>query len=326
MRVLIAGASGDLGSKVGDQLLREGHEVFGLTRSEGHAAALQARGIRPLIADLLDGPSLGGAVDASSPDAVVFAAIGLPERGPIRPRDLKSTNRLRVVGTRNLLDAAIAAGVGRFVGESIVVGYGYASDGERFDESSPLAKSAPLRAVQPALDAIREQERMLLEAASSGRIESIVVRLGFYYGRGVGSTLFMARLLRRGVLPVTRATGAMPWVELSDAARGVVAALERGRSGEIYNIVGDEAVSLGELAAELARQLGTPPPRRLPSWVIKLGARYAALMAEMRLHVSNTKARDELGWQPRFSTVSDGVREALPGLRSKLGVNRREAV
>ena len=157
---------------------------------------------------------------------------------------------------------------------------------------------------------------MLLDAARSGSIEAVIVRLGFYYGADVGSTRFMAKLLRLGVMPVAREPGAMPWVEIRDGAAGVVAALEKGRSGEVYNIVGDESVGLGDLARAIAEHIGAPPPRALPAWMIRLGGRYAALMGETRLQVSNQKAKRELGWSPRFPTVAEGVSAAAGDLRA----------
>ena len=318
MRILIAGASGELGGATAELLIAGGHEVHGLTRSAARSSDLERRGIVPVVGDLLDPTATRAAVEQVRPDAVVQVPIALPERGPLRVRDLTATNRLRTLGTRHLLDASVAVGVRRYVAESIVAIYGYGDvGGKELDEGSPTAQMAPLRDLQPALDAIHAQEAMVLEVARAGRIDGIVVRLGFYYGAGVGSTRFMVKLLRRGVMPVTRRPGAMPWVELSDAAAGVVAALEHGRSGETYNIVGDRSAGLPDLARELAAQLGTRPPRALPRWVIRLGGRYAALMGETNLHVSNRKAVEELGWSPRFPTIRDGVAAAVPSLRSR---------
>lgn len=250
-----------------------------------------------------------------TPDAVVQVPIALPQRGPTRVRDLAATNRLRVEGTRHLLDAALAVGASRFVSESIVAIYGYGDVDGVLDEASPTARSASLRSLQPALDALHAQESMVLDAAHAGKIEGVVVRLGFYYGADVSSTRFMAQLLRYGVMPVTREPGAMPWVEIGDAAAGVVAALDKGRSGEIYNIVGDESIGLGELARAIAAHTGARPPRSLPAWVIALGGRYAALMGKTRLFVSNQKAKRELGWSPRFPTVQAGLADAAASLR-----------
>ena len=315
MKVLVAGAAGDLGTKTSELLFSGGHEVWALTRSEERAAELLKKGLKPVIGDLLDAASTAAAVAEASPDAIVQVPIALPQRGPLRPRDMKTTNHLRVVGTKHLVDAAIAAGVRRLVVESIVAIYGYGDvDGGKLDEDSPTETEAPFRAVQPALDAIHTLESLVLDATRAGRIEGIVARLGFYYGGDVGSTQFMATLLRKRAMPVTKTRGAMPWIEINDAAAGVVAALEHGRPGEIYNIVGDESAGLTDLGHELAKQLGTRPPRELPSWVIRMGGRYAALMGVTRLHVSNEKAKRELGWKPQFPTIREGIAHAAPAL------------
>ena len=318
MRVLIAGASGDLGTKVAELLVERGDEVFGLTRSQERIADLERRGLQGVVGDLLDARTTSLAVAECGADAVVSVPIDLPERGPLRPRDLETTNELRRIGTRHLLQAATEHGVRRFVCESIVAIYGYGSPPAGLDERSPLATQAPLKSVQPALDAIHELERLVLDATRKGEIEGVVLRLGFYYGADVGSTLFMAKLLKRRMMAVTKNTGAIPWVEISDAARGVVAGLDGGRPGEIYNIVGDASAGLGELADELAHHLGIKPPRRIPTWMMRLGGRYAALMSEVNLHVSNRKAKEELGWSPRFPTVRDGIAHGLPDLRRHL--------
>jgi len=314
MRILIAGIAGELGSSVAN-LLKHTHDVVGLTRSEARARELEKRGMQAVVGDLLNEAATAKAVAMARPEAIVHVPIALPERGPMRPRDLTATTRLRVAGTRHILNAAIDNGVKRIVAESIVAIYGYGDNNpQKLTEESPTQTSAPFRSIQPALDALHVQENMVLDAARTGHIEGIVVRLGFYYGAGVGSTRFMVKLLRRGVMPVTRKRGAMPWIELSDASTGVAATLEAGRSAEIYNIVGDQSAGLTDLAHEIARQLGTRPPRELPSWVIRLGGRYAALMSETQLHVSNEKAKRELGWMPRYPTIKEGVAKAVAHL------------
>lgn len=317
MRVLVAGALGDLGIKVCELLRDGGEEVWGLTRTRERAAQLRGHGIHPAVGDLLDAASTRSALGDVGPDAVISVPIALPQRGPIRPGDLRATNRLRVEGTRHLLEAAVMNGVRRFVSESIVAIYGYGDVARGLlDEASATERQAPFRSLQPAVDALHKQEAMVLGAARRGEIEGVIVRLGFYYGADVGSTRFMAKLLSRRAMPVSRKRGAMPWIEVNDAASGVVAALHHGRSGEIYNIVSDESIGLSDLAHEIAQQLGASPPRELPMWVIRLGGRYAALMGETRLYVSNAKAKKELGWEPRFPSVELGMAHAASDLRA----------
>lgn len=316
MKIFVAGAAGDLGSKVAARLSDRGDDVYALTRSAARSEELAATGLRPVLGDLLDAASTLDAVASVRPDVVIEAPIALPERGPVRARDLAATNRLRVVGTRNLVDAAVASGVRRYVSESIVAIYGFGKVG-KVDETTAPATSAPIRGMQQALDAVLEHERLVADAAGRGSIETVVARMGLYYGKGVGSSDFMTKLLRRRAMVVSDQPGALPWVEVSDAATGLVAALDRGRPGGVYNIVGDESASFAELAREMARQFDTPPPRVLPKWIIKVTAPYAALMSGTLLYVSNRKAKDELAWTPMFPTIEEGVAHAASHLRER---------
>jgi nucleoside-diphosphate-sugar epimerase len=90
-------------------------------------------------------------------------------------------------------------------------------------------------------------------------------------------------------------------------ATATIAALEKGRSGEVYNIVDDEPVTWREYLHRLAEVLGAPKPFRLPTWLFRLAAPYAAIALTSRLPVSNAKARRELGWQPSFPTYREGL-------------------
>jgi hypothetical protein len=93
------------------------------------------------------------------PDVVVHALTRIPPRGPLRPRDLAATNELRRTATRNLVRAALAAGARRLVIESMVFVYGFGDRGtEWITEQQPIARSAPHRWLQPALNALHEAE------------------------------------------------------------------------------------------------------------------------------------------------------------------------
>jgi nucleoside-diphosphate-sugar epimerase len=101
----------------------------------------------------------------------------------------------------------------------------------------------------------------------------------------------------------------IPWIHVEDAASATVAALERARPGEVYNVVDDEAVTVGEFAAELARGLGAKGPRSVPWWMARATASFAArFFTEARLRVSNAKAKRDLGWAPSFPTYREGLR------------------
>ena len=123
MKVFVAGATGSLGVPVVRLLVAEGHQVVGLTRSQARAPIVAELGVRDRRRAQRGKSSC--VVRSAAPDAVIHALTDIPKRGPLWVRDLRRTNELRVRGTRNLLDAAIAAGAWRIVVESMVFVYGY---------------------------------------------------------------------------------------------------------------------------------------------------------------------------------------------------------
>ena len=110
MKVFVAGGSGTIGVPLVRALVAAGHQVTALTRSSSKRDELLALGASVAVADALNREALIAAVEAARPTHVVHQLTALPKGGPRRPSDLEATNRLRIDGTRNLLEAAIHAG------------------------------------------------------------------------------------------------------------------------------------------------------------------------------------------------------------------------
>ena len=107
----------------------------------------------------------------------------------------------------------------------------------------------------------------------------------------------------------------MSWIYLEDAAAAMVAALERGRAGQAYNIVDNEPVRWHDFMTELARVVGAPAPWSIPRWVMQLVAPFVEIiMAETSLRVSNVRARSELDWVPRVPTYREGIQRIAQAL------------
>jgi nucleoside-diphosphate-sugar epimerase len=305
VRVFVAGATGALGVPLVRTLVARGAEVTGLTHSPAKASLIRDLGATPAVADALDADGLRVAVAECAPDAVVHVLTALPKRGPLRVSELAATNRVRIQGTANLVEAAVAAGASRLVAESVVLAYGETGDATA-DET--FAWRAPHPALQTAMDAVRSLEDQVLGASRSGRLHGIVLRFGLFYGPGVASTDFMIRMLRRRLLPLLGGGRAVAsWIHVDDAAAATVAALERGRPGEVYNVVDDEPSSVGDHTIELARIVGAPAPFSLPAWVARLMGPLPGTLATIRQRVSNQKAKRELGWAPAYPTVFQGL-------------------
>src|SRR5262245_26072655 len=118
MNVFVAGASGTIGIPLVRALVAAGHQVTALTRSPGKQDELRRLGAIPALADALDSEALRAVLLAAKPWHVIHQLTALPKEGPSSASDLVATNRLRIDGTRNLLDASIRAGAIRFVGGS----------------------------------------------------------------------------------------------------------------------------------------------------------------------------------------------------------------
>jgi 2-alkyl-3-oxoalkanoate reductase len=310
LRIFIAGATGALGRRLVHHLIERGHHVTGTTRS--NADRLRALGAEPVVVDPFDAAAVREAVVTARPDAVVHQLTALTGLGLSRNFDkaFALTNRLRTEGTDNLLAAARAAGAGRLVWQSYA-GWPTAREGGPIkDENDRLDPSPPADA-RETLDAIRHLEAVVTEAGG------IVLRYGGFYGPGtsLAEDGDHAAMVRKRRFPIG-GSGAGIWslVHIDDAAAATVAAIEGGPAG-IYNVVDDDPAPISELLPALATQLGAPPPRHVPGWLVRLaGGPQAHSMMTTARGASNAKAKRELGWTPQHTwrNLKGGMTPLIP--------------
>jgi nucleoside-diphosphate-sugar epimerase len=233
--ILLAGASGVVGRRLCRLLLDDGFFVVGLTRSAEKADALRAIGVEPAIVDVFDEERLRSIVAEAQPEIVIHQLTDLPPGlDPAQMADAVVRNaRLREIGTRNLLAAAIAARARRVIAQSIA--FAYAPGPLPHDERAPLNVDAPGGAGVTARG-VASLEQQVVQAP----LEGIVLRYGKFYGPGTGFD--------------QPASGGPVHVDAAaDAARRAVT---RGRPG-IYNIAEEDgAVSSRKAAAELGWSAG----------------------------------------------------------------------
>jgi nucleoside-diphosphate-sugar epimerase len=307
MRVFVAGAGGAVGKRLVPMLVARGHEVTGTATSEASAEAIRKMGATAAVVDGLDAAGIGEAVARSAPDAIIHEMTALSGAPDFKHFDrwFAKTNELRTKGTENLLAAARAGGVKRFVAQSFT-GWSNARTGAWVkSEDDPLDPN-PVAAQSETLAAIKFLERSVLDAP----LEGIVVRYGGLYGPG--STDKLAEILNKRMFPVIGSgAGYVSSTHIDDAAGGTVAALERGHRG-IYNIVDDEPAPSAVFIPAIAAAMGAPKPLHIPAWLGRLFAGDVAvtMMTEGR-GASNAKAKRELGWRPIWPSWRDGFRDGL---------------
>ena len=308
MRVLVAGATGAMGRQLVPRLVRAGHEVHGMTRSESKQALLKELGAVPVVADALDPEQVARAVATASPEVVVHELTSI---GPMDMRHFDrafaQTNRLRTEGTDHLLSAARAAGVSRFVAQSFFAGYDRVGGGVK-TEDDPFG-TVPPPGMEQTVGAIRYVEDQVLAASWT---QGLVLRYGGFYGphTSLGPHGEQTEAVRRRKFPIVGDGGGVwSFIHIADAADATVAAVERGAPG-VYNVVDDEPAPVATWLPYLAETLGAKKPMRVSVWLARMlaGETGVVMMTELR-GAANAKAKRELGWAPAHATWRDGFRE-----------------
>ncbi|MFF4840660.1 NAD-dependent epimerase/dehydratase family protein [Streptomyces collinus] len=309
MRVFVAGGSGVLGRRLVPQLVARGHQVTATTTSAAKLGLVQRLGATGVVMDGLDAESVGEAVAAARPDAVVhqMTAISMAHAGKpdIKHPDrwFAQTNRLRGEGTDHLLAAAAATGVPHVVAQGYASWNGIREGGPVKTEEDPLDLLEGT-AAQAGLETLRYAEDAVLRAGGA------VLRYGAFYGPGAIDD--QVELVRKRQYPlVGRGTGYSSWVHLDDAASATVLAVEQKARG-VFNVVDDEPAPASEWLPWLAASAGAKRPRRVPAWLARLlaGDQAVVMMTEGR-GFSNAKAKRELGWELRHPSWRQGFAEEL---------------
>ncbi|MGW5920294.1 NAD-dependent epimerase/dehydratase family protein [Nocardia fluminea] len=306
MQVLLAGATGAIGRPLIRALTANGHTVSALVRKPGAHPLVRELGATPVTADVLDREGLLRAVEGLRADAVIHQATALRDAKVQRriPAD-DPTGLLRTVGTANLLDAAMAVGAGRFVAQSLILGYGYHDHGDRLITERDQFGVYDGGVADEVVRACVAGESQVFGAPG---VDAIALRYGLFYGPGAFSDLFAGMMRKHSPVGPLGSGGVNTWVHVDDAAAATVATLERGTPGRAYNIADDHPITWGEFFTEVSRAQRTPRPIRLPAWMIRLAVPYiGALMSDTSMRISSRLAHDELGWRPRYADVAAGL-------------------
>lgn len=280
MRVLIFGC-GYVGLALGTELARQGHQVFGVRRHPGQADALRAATIEPLTADLTRPESL-----AALPAGCDWVVNCVSSSGG----GAEDYRAVYLQGMRHLLAWLTAAPPQKLVYTSSTGVYGQ-TDGSTVTETSPA---------EPATEAgqvlVQTEEALLLNRVG---VPAVILRLAGIYGPGRG---YWLKQFLQGEARIEGDGGRiLNMVHRDDVVGAVIAALQKGQPGEVYNAVDDEPVSQLECFQWLAAALGRSLPPSVPEDQLK--ARRRGLTSK---RVSNQKLKTELGYAFKYPTFREG--------------------
>ena len=277
-----------MGSRLGSELVRQGHQVWGVQRTSRGAAALKAAGIFPLQADI----------------SLVQSCVGLP-RGcdwvvlcvSSRGGGVAEYERTYLQGNRNLITSLLDAPPLKFVYTSSTSVYGQ-SDASSVDETSPT------RPDSPAAQVLVRTEELLSSAVRERGFPTVVLRVAGIYGPD--RAYWLEQVRTNAARLHTGGDRILNMIHRDDVAGAILAALERGEAGAVYNAVDDCPVSQSDFLEWLCEQLGRPCPADGLS-EISTGSPRAAT----NKRVLNRKLREQLGYCFRFPTFREGYRDLL---------------
>jgi len=285
--VAVLGASGVYGRHLVPRLAASGYRVRALVRTPASAAVGAAGGAEVHAADIFDGASLRGGLDGC--DVAINLATSLPS--PARQGgDFDLNDRLRREGVRIFLDACANAGVPRVVQQSIAMVHSGGGDAWADEEAMfPLLRdSIAGRAVMAARD---------MEAAvAASALDWLILRGALFYGPGTGLDDDWFARGRAGKLRLP-GTGDdyVSLVHIADMADATLAALSRWPSRQSLIVADDAPPRWRDVFGYIAAAAGGPAPApggpaRFPSF-----------------RVSNARAREALGWSPRYPSYRIGL-------------------
>jgi nucleoside-diphosphate-sugar epimerase len=286
MRILIVGC-GYVGVPLGAELVRLGHEVFGLRRSTSAEDELKTAGIQPLTGDVTRPESLA-ALPCDFDWVVNCVAAGGNE---------ENYREVYLQGTRNLIDWLLPLPPKKFVYTSSTSVYAQ-NDGSQVKESSPVEPTVETSKI------LAETENFLLAAAAERKFPALILRVAGIYGPDRGH--WFKQFLQDAAQMEGDGARFLNMIHRDDLTGCILAALKSGRAGEIYNAVDDEPVSQLHFFQWLAQAVDKPLPPSVPE-----NPDIVRRRGVTNKRVSNRKLKMELGHQFKYPTFRQGYSAEL---------------
>jgi nucleoside-diphosphate-sugar epimerase len=281
MRTLIVGC-GYVGTVLGTELVRLGHKVHGLRRTAESNSDLKTAGIIPLVGDVTKRDDL-----AKLPADYDWVINCVSSSGG----DVENYRAVYLEGSRNLLEWLSTMPPKKFVYTSSTSVYGQ-TDGSFVTETSPTEPTAETARV------LVETENLLLRA-SSANFPAVILRVAGIYGPGRG--YWFKQFLQRDAKIEGKGERFLNMVHRDDVAGAIIVALEKGRPGDIYNVVDDEPVT----QLDLYRWLAATSRRDIPPFA-DLAPKGNRKRGSTNKRISNRKLKSELAYQFKYPTFREG--------------------
>ncbi|MFH0829652.1 MAG: NAD-dependent epimerase/dehydratase family protein [Candidatus Aenigmatarchaeota archaeon] len=296
--ILVTGATGRIGRHLVPALLKKGEKVRVLVRDQDKARGLWGGSVQIIHGDIMDRSAVFEAMKGI--DVVYHLAAQVSNA----PR--KEMFRINLEGTRNILEA----GHGKrlvYLSSSSVYGkiYGKGSR-STITEKTPFVPTDVYGESKAAADKLARE------------LGAVVLRPTLVYGPGCdeGFLKLFGMVKRMKAVIAGSGKNRLQWTHVDDLVSALVLAKDKGRPGEAYDIVSDDARTQEELLGVIARVQGVKPPKlHVPLWLLRTVGRLFVKSSAVDTIAADrifdcTKAKRELGWQPKVR-YEEGIGGAL---------------
>lgn len=316
MKALVTGASGFTGSHLARALLQRGDTVIGLVRQSSNLSRLPRDQMELVYGDITDRDALKTAMQEVD---TVFHTAAYVELGLV---DASEMERVNVEGTRSVLEVAKLSGISKLVYCSTIGIYGD-TQGQTIDETFERQQAD----FSSAYDVTKYKAQQLVNQAVAEGLPIVSVMPSGIFGSDDPHFGPVLQTFRRGKLKLwaggERITGI---VHVDDLAQAMILAAEKATPGSHY-IISTGDMTTREMFEFLSQETGVPVPAEVPqpivrlagnvldvagrvfSWNPPIGRERVHYLYDRCVRVDGSKARRELGWQPR--TIEQTLRDCL---------------
>ncbi len=302
LNIFITGGASGVTREATRQAIARGHKVTVLTEGLDGATKARQDGALPAFSDVTRAGELKSLFTMSKIDVVIHL---LPQVGNSFPTkdSYESQEKVMVQSAVALVEAAKEAGV-KFIVHTSYASVSGDAHGEWLTEDQVGHQDRALRPVLAAEHHIMQSD-----------VNACVLRAGFMYGGETASIHALGDILKHGRSPYLGDSHSIHnWVHEADLAQAAILAAEKQPAGEIINVVDDEPVSAAAFASYLAigqgmDQLAT---NTSPLFILKrTTSDVQRLLLDTSARLKNDKAKQTLGWQPRYPNYKAGLEQTM---------------
>lgn len=302
MNILLIGGTGLVGSYLLPQLVKEGHEVYALTRGASKIDKIRDIGAHGILGDILEPQAFIGELD-EKPDFIILLAMPGITPGKRISKKRKAALKAETIGFfRNSMDLAI-----QFNAPIILPsGTSYQTEhGETADETWPIRRAGLTQVGS-------ETDEMVNRAVSTGKPKIIQLIYGRIYGNG-GLFRSQYEMLKKNRYKIIgKGENYIPVIHARDAANAIIKSIEKKPFGEKFIIADDAPVKLRDFTNYMADLMDSKRPGSIPGTIVKMAlGKDIYEVISMNCMVSNKKAKSILGWHPEYPSYLTGLEHTI---------------